>query len=230
MEIEVAHTPHLDELSRESILFTNVHTTSAVCSPSRSSLWTGVHQTVLGTQNMRTNEPPSIRVPVAVMKAMGWLDGSNFSYEAVIPEGVQSFTEELKKRGYFVVNAGVAAAKTDYQFGEMTDTMWHESGKHAHWRNRPHPSMPFFYYCNFLVTHETGLFESYFWKFMQYINRDGIPLKNYVGPEDVHVPAYLPDTPIIRSQIATQYNNIAVMDAQVGRVLSELKQDGLWHK
>ena len=179
---------------------------------------------------MRTNEPPAIRAALAVMKGLGILDGSNHSYEAVVPDGVHSFTEELKKLGYYVVNTGIAAAKTDYQFGEMIDTMWHDSSNGAHWRDRPDPDMPFFYYCNFLVTHESGLFEWWFWKITQFVNRVGIPFRDVVSPKDVHVPKYLPDTPIIRSQIAKQYNNIAIMDAQVGQVLDELKQDGLWER
>ncbi|WP_315823845.1 sulfatase-like hydrolase/transferase [Paraflavitalea speifideaquila] len=35
------HTPHIDQLARQGIRFTNGHTTSATCTPSRYGLMTG---------------------------------------------------------------------------------------------------------------------------------------------------------------------------------------------
>lgn len=41
------HTPNLDRLAGEGILFENAYSTSPVCSPSRSAFMTGMYQTTI---------------------------------------------------------------------------------------------------------------------------------------------------------------------------------------
>ena len=53
------------------------------------------------------------------------------------------------------------------------------------------------------------------------------PVEGSVKPEDVRVPAYLPDTSVIRRDIATYYNRIEAMDAEIGAKLDELEAAGL---
>ena len=98
---EVATTPTLDALAASGVRYTNVFTTSGVCAPSRSSLITGVHQQVMGTQHMRTNGKSSFK------------GGGPIEYEAVPPAEIKAFPELLRRAGYFTTNNG----KTDYQFG-----------------------------------------------------------------------------------------------------------------
>ncbi len=233
-----AHTPFLDELSKEGVRFTNVHVTAPVCAPSRSTLWTGFHQNTLGTQNMRTAQP---KLAQKLGESNGWL----YDYEAVIPDGIRSFTETLRQNGYFVINAGSPVPKTDYQFGDMDDTMWDLQGGRASWRDRPSSDTPFFFYWNALVTHESGLFKPFSEPLTQVVSsRKAMLLAIFdmivcvvrwwegddqpTQASDVRVPPYYPDTITFREQIARQYNNIAIMDKQVGRILAQLREDGLW--
>jgi arylsulfatase A-like enzyme len=46
-------------------------------------------------------------------------------------------------------------------------------------------------------------------------------------PGRVAIPPYYPDTPTVRADLARHYNNISVMDRQVGEVLSKLEEDGV---
>ncbi|MDI6403037.1 sulfatase-like hydrolase/transferase, partial [Balneolaceae bacterium ANBcel3] len=48
------HTPNIDRLAQDGIRYNHAYTTSGVCAPSRSSIITGMHQTSIGTHNMRT--------------------------------------------------------------------------------------------------------------------------------------------------------------------------------
>jgi hypothetical protein len=48
-----------------------------------------------------------------------------------------------------------------------------------------------------------------------------------VDASQVPVPPYYPDTPLIRKDIARNYDNIMVMDSQVGDILQQLADDGL---
>src|SRR5690606_39135371 len=50
---EIVKTPTLDKLASEGMRFTNMFTTAGVCSPSRTALVTGMHQTSIGAMHMR---------------------------------------------------------------------------------------------------------------------------------------------------------------------------------
>ena len=130
-------------------------------------------------------------------------------YEAVPPPEVKMFSELLRKQGYYCTNN----AKNDYQF-KAPVTGWDQNGKKAHWKNRAQ-GQPFFSIFNFNVTHESGLFEPY--------------ERAIAIPEDIEfrIPPYLPDTKTVRRDLWKMYNNIALMDQQIGKVLKELEEDGL---
>jgi hypothetical protein len=129
-------------------------------------------------------------------------------YEAVPPSEVRCLTEYLRLAGYYCSNN----VKQDYQFRAPV-TAWDDSSRQAHWRNR-RVGQPFFAVFNFTVTHESGVFGQ------------GRSPK-VVNPEDLTLAPYYPDTPIIRTDIAKHYDNIAALDKQVGALLEQLEKDGL---
>ena len=49
----IAKTPNIDELASQGIVYDNFFAVSPVCSPSRSSIITGMYPTTIGTQHMR---------------------------------------------------------------------------------------------------------------------------------------------------------------------------------
>jgi arylsulfatase A-like enzyme len=131
-------TPNIDGLAKEGVRYTRVFTTAGVCAPSRSAIITGMYQTSVGTQHMRTIGDPKYQ-PVP-------------SYSAVIPYYVKCFPEYLRKAGYYCTNN----EKQDYQF-EAPVTVWDENGPAASFRNRS-AGKPFFAVYNFFITHESQLF------------------------------------------------------------------------
>lgn len=196
---KLVRTPVLDRLARQSVRYTNAFSPAPVCAPSRAAIITGIHQTTLGAQHMRTTED---RVPE--------LPGP---YLAVPPFYVKAFPEYLRAAGYYTTNR----IKTDYQFG-LPFTIWDDVSKTAHWRNRPDRNQPFFSVFNLEVTHESQIFPSS-------PARKGKPL--VTDPAKVDVPPYYPDTPAVREELARMYDNIADMDTQVGELLKQLDEDGL---
>ncbi len=137
------NTPNLDQLAKEGIRYSHAFTTAGVCAPSRSAIITGMYQTSIGTQHMRTLIPPSDVGSYPVPR-----------YSAMLPEYVKCFTEYLRIAGYYCTNN----EKMDYQF-EPPATAWDESSITASWRNRPE-GKPFFSVFNIYKTHESQLFPS----------------------------------------------------------------------
>lgn len=195
----VARTPALDRLAAQSVRFTRAFSTAPVCAPSRAAIITGMYQTAIGAQHMRTTED---RVPE--------LPGP---YLAVPPFYVKAFPEYLRAAGYYTTNR----VKTDYQFG-VPFTIWDDVSQTAHWRNRRDRSQPFFSVFNLMVTHESQIFPSS-------PARAGKP--RVTDPAAIRVPPYYPDTPAVREELARMYDNIADMDGQVAAILRELEEDGL---
>ena len=213
----VARTPSIDALAADGIRYTRAFTVAGVCAPSRSGLITGVYPISMGTQQMRT---------------------SQMQYEAVPPPDVKAFPELLRRAGYVTGNV----AKTDYQFGDPF-TVWDENVGNfveppdlALWRKLPQ-DRPFFVMVNLMSTHESWLatpeikVSGPFAESIQRLATNRLKLVDKVtDPEAVTVPAYFPDTPVVRASIAQMYDNIHFMDGQVGQILANLEQDGLANK
>jgi len=197
-------TPNLDRLAAQSVRYANAFATSPVCAPARSSLITGMYATRMGTMHMRTGKPSAAaleRDPGAYVDIP--------SYQGVPPAFVRCFPEVLRASGYYCTNA----AKTDYQFAAPATT-WDASRGKAHWRERP-VGRPFFAVFNHGGTHESQAFPG------------AQKRPSAVAPEDVPVPPLYPDTPAVRDALARTYDNIAAMDAWVGKRLDELEKAGL---
>jgi len=198
-----AYTPNLDRLASEGVKYTNAFSVSGVCAPSRAALITGMYPTSIGAQHMRTLARTAALAQVTDPEALAIP-----VYEAVPPPEVKCFTEFLRAAGYYCTNN----SKTDYQFRPPL-TAWDESSTQAHWRSRP-ADMPFFSVFNLTTTHESQVWV-----------RSGTPL--LIDAQNIELPPYYPDTPIVRRDVARHYNNIQLMDAEVGLILRQLEEDGL---
>ena len=216
----LAKTPSIDRLASEGVMYTNMHTISGVCAPSRSSLVTGVYATSMGTHQMRTSQ--------------GRLSETIKGYEAVPPPDVKAFPELLRAGGYSTANW----AKKDYQFGEPF-TLWDEDDggfwgpiDAALWRRLPEEK-PWFVMMNLVSTHESylvvpGDYPKQWAPFTNILLKERERTTTAItDPNAVSVPPYLIDSAETRASIAQHYDNIAFMDTQVQRILDALTEDGL---
>lgn len=124
----LAHTPTLDRLAKEGVLYERCFA-QPVCAPSRFALITGIYAATAG--------------PAEHMRAKG-----------NIPPWLKGFPALLREAGYYTSNN----AKTDYNSPLDIKEAWDQSGKQAHWSKRPNPAQPFFSVFNHEVTHESCLF------------------------------------------------------------------------
>lgn len=123
-----------------------------------------------------------------------------------LPPDAGFFPALLRAAGYYCTNR----AKTDYNTSTPHDQAWDASGPAAHWRNR-RPGQPFFAVVNFNQSHESSL-------------HGRRPL--VTDPARVAVPAYLPDLPEVRADLAQYHDAVSRADEAIGRVLAELEADG----
>ncbi len=207
-----AHTPNLDRLAKEGLVFDNVYAVVGVCAPSRSSIITGMYPTSIGTMHMRTAlDIQSWGKRKYKKVGMGKdINGNPVpQYSAVIPEQVKCFSEYMRISGYYCTNN----QKTDYQFAAPV-TAWAENNTKADYTHAP-GGMPWFAVYNHNVTHESQI-----WK------RKNLPLT--VSPDKVPLPSYYPDDSIVRRDVARNYSNIEALDKQIGEKIQKLKDLGLY--
>lgn len=104
---KLAHTPRLDGLAEEGIVYQYAYSNGPVCAVARSTLLTGMYATAIGTQHMRSR------------------------YR--IPDRFLPYVSHLRDGGYYCTNN----SKTDYNFKGVDESWWDESSEDAHYRNRP---------------------------------------------------------------------------------------------
>ena len=130
------------------------------------------------------------------------------SYSAVLPSEVRAFPEYLRKVGYYTSNN----AKEDYQFEEPV-TVWDESSVGASYKNRE-AGQPFFSVYNFAISHESQIISP--------------PDSLYYNPDKMVLPLYYENTEQMRHDKAALYTRIEQMDSDVGELIQQLKNDGVY--
>lgn len=133
-----ATTPHIDQLAQQSLVYDNAFANTPVCAPTRFSILTGLHASVMGTGNMRSRNR--------------------------VPAFVEPYTHYLQAAGYYVTND----SKTDYNYATvdteagkaltysewqvLDSRLWNEGS----YTDRA-PEQPFFHVYNIFESHESRL-------------------------------------------------------------------------
>ncbi len=131
------------------------------------------------------------------------------SYYPIDPQ-VRFFPNYLREAGYYCTNR----SKTDYNTPGQPDT-WNASSQEAHY-SQGGEGQPFFHVHNIGISHES-----------QIHNRKE-PLVH--DPAKAPLPPYHPDTDTIRRDWAQYYDRVMQMDEQVGAIIAQLKEDGLYEE
>jgi len=136
------------------------------------------------------------------------------------PRSFLPYPVYMRQAGYYCTNN----SKTDYNFIRPEgEKIWDESSRKAHYKNRK-PGQPFFAIFNITTSHEGQLR----YQTVERRRKQGaLPPRPRISPEDVKFPPYHPDTPVIRRDWSVYYDNVTLMDEQVGRLLDELDAAGV---
>lgn len=120
------------------------------------------------------------------------------------------FPEGLRRDGYYTTNRG----KMDSN-AVLSPEVWDQSSADASWKNRPSTTTPFFHVQTIKTTHESQF----------HFDRSSMKTPTKTDPQTVTVPPYLVDSPIVRYTIAKMHDQTMAMDAEVGQIMEQLRQD-----
>lgn len=219
----IAVSPQIDALAKDGTRFVNAFATTASCSASRSVVMSGLHNHKNGQYGHQHHFHKFASYPNVVSLAMprvlagaGYRTAQAGKYH-VAPEEVYHFETYLKGND----RNGVELAEKCRSFiADKTDTR------------------PFFLYFATSDPHrgggidKTSSLEFPPDLFGNKPNRGSFPgIKEvFFDPAKVPMPAFLPDTPECRAELAQYYQSCARIDQGVGRLVEILKAENLFDK
>jgi len=191
-------TPHVDRLAREGVVFSNAYVTAPVCSTFRSAVITGMYQTTIGAHHHRSGRG---------------------ELKIRLPEGMRTIPELFREAGYYTSNsdaAGKRPGKEDYNFVYRRSDLY----QGIDWSKRAE-GQPFFAQFQLRGGKLRNVPKSY----EEVLAR--FDKEQLVTPDQVALPPYYPDHPVIRKDWAEYLNSVQYTDVEVGRILARLKRDGV---
>ncbi|MCD6050375.1 MAG: arylsulfatase family protein [Verrucomicrobia bacterium] len=198
-------TPNFDRVAKEGILFKNAFTSNPKCSPCRASILTGRNT---------------------------WQLEEAVSHNGLFPSKFAVYPDLLEQAGYTVGLTGKGWGPGDFKSTgfkrnpagpsfdthKVAETPAGGIGKNDYAMNfeaflaqRP-KDKPFSFWMGFQEPHRT------------YELNSGVRLGKKL--EDVKVPAYLPDTPVVRGDLADYAIEVEYADAHIGKALQALEAAG----
>lgn len=201
-------TPHMDKLAAQSLRFNHAHVVVGNCMPSRNVMWSGKYPHNNGIEGFRSIPKEQKKDPVLgeIVKDAGWFTGIRHKVSHSTPYSPfpwdivlgEERRDNPKNAASWgrAATAGMAAAK--------------KAGK------------PFCLLLNIADPHKPFYAEG---KRGESIPDDDVPSRVFT-PEEVPVPGFLPDDPVVRKELAHYYSSVRRADDAVGQILQALQQSG----
>lgn len=209
-------TPNLDKLAAEGIRFTNSYTTVASGSASQSVILTGLYSHATGQygqsngQNHFSVFPEIISLPAYLKKA-----GYRTALNGALP---------LELNRVFTFDTILATDVYAYNTYEMAERC-------KSFISDIHKKPFFLYFCPANPYRSNSSSEegnSLVNTFGNQSRGNETTLPTYYKPGQIEVPAYLPDFPECRKELAQYAQAVSRMDAGLGRLFELLKKEGIW--
>ncbi len=197
-------TPNLDKLAREGIKFTKAYTTAPQCVPSRASLMTG--RSVLAVSMSRFTAPLQANIityPELLRKAGYYTGICGRSYHL---DGLYNVAES--KEIFDKYKLQTFKDRVDYL--RINGEPEHVLSDFISFLNQVPATKPFFIQIGYNDPHRP------------FTTQGKEPVST-----NIKVPASMPNTPLVREDIAKFYSEIEHLDFEIGRVLAEVEKRGL---
>lgn len=203
-------TPHIDKLAEQGMRFTHGYMNISICQPSRQSMMTGRYPHRNGSPGFQPIDRDVPTLPEELNK-VGYLNAIIGKEEHYKP--VDKFYWDFCIREEDVASGLGIGRDPDlyYQYTAQFLARARKTGK------------PFFLTANAHDPHRPfagGEEEKRSWG-------EALPkITRQITPEEITVPAFLPDLPEVRREIAEYYTSVYRCDEVVGAVLKALDESG----
>lgn len=199
------HTPNFDDVAHSGVLFENAFTTNPKCAPSRASILTGQHT---------------------------WQLKEACTHWCNFPSGFDLYPDLLEKNGYHVGYTGKGWAPGNWKaFGLPRNP----AGPEFNTYQLEPPKDSDIATCDYARNFEDFLSKKpadapfCFWygcrePHRSYRNGEG--MRGGKDPDTVHIPSYLPDEAVVRSDFCDYAYEIDWFDLQLGKMLQILEERG----
>ena len=206
------HTPNADSLAKKGMLFTNAFASVPSCSPSRSSIMTGMYPHANG--HWRNTVTPKLSDPDKEFTRQ-----SSTIDKVGIHEYLQTLPELLQQNGYFTgitqkfhmsppwkfpYDARNPVQNDPAEFKSVVSKFLEAAGE-----------KPFFIQANVAPPHRN--LDKHMADFPRYLPE----------ADSIEVPHYLADTPKMREDLAKYYGSVQLADACAGSILDALREKGV---
>lgn len=192
-------TPNLNRLAEEGATYTRAYCPNPICSPNRSAMMVGVHQTITDTHHHRSNRDLPLAAPYKPITY--WLRDAGYTCilgsKLVMDLGTKTdcnFKHNPVGEYDGVENFGLFDRIGDFSTSDQ----------------------PFFNQIQLRVTHRGD-----WW------NDVRAQSKNPVSLDEIELPPYLADTTEIRYDWAAYLDTIEYMDNEVGLIMNRIKEQGI---
>lgn len=201
-------TPNMDKLAAQSLRFNYAHTVVGNCMPSRNVMWSGKypHNSRVEGFNQITKESKDYPVLGDLMKDAGYFTGIRHKVSHSTP--YSPFPWDL-----IIGDERHDDAKNPASWGKAM-TAGIEAAKKA--------EKPFCLLLNIADPHKPFYAEG---KKGETIPDKNVPSRVFT-PEEVPVPGFLPDDPVVRKELSHYYSSVRRADDGVGAILAALKASG----
>ncbi len=206
-------TPNVDQLASEGVLFNNAFAAVASCSPSRSSIMTGMYPHANG--HWRNTITPSLK------DAESEFGRDSKKVDKVgIHEYIKTLPELFLEHGFYTGITQKFHMSPPWKFPyDVKDPVNNEPKQYTKFVNnfiKQADGKPFFLQANISAPHRN--FEHHVGKFPEFLP----------NPNSIQVPKYLPDTPEMRQDLMKYYGSVQIADACAGAIIKALKDKGIY--
>jgi len=221
---DVVQTPHFDALARRGVLFRNAFVNAPSCTPCRSSLLSGQHFYRTGRAAILQGAVWNPEIPAwpLMLQRGGYHIGETYKVwspgipvDAPYGGGANGYEKAGRRFNQFSQQATRLVAGGKSIEAAKAQLLEEVRANFVQFLSDRKPDQPFAYWFGPTNVHR------------RWIAGSGKKLWA-IDPDDLQgkLPPFLPDTPIVREDLADYFGEIAAFDASLGVLIEELKKAG----